>query len=265
MQLSQRVAQVFSRFIPFVTGVVTLCFALCFAIGCGLDGESATGLQDGDYLFESAEGFTPVTGTTVRISFEDGGFGFSAGCNSHGGSYEVQGGRLVLSGLGSTDIGCDRSRHEQDNWLAAFFSSMPLITVEGSRLTFTGDDATLVFLNREVADPDRTLEGRLWTIDTLISGGAASSVLTSRPPTVQFNEDGSVFVDTSCNTSGGSYAVDGSTLTLTELGYTERGCDAAVIESQIQAVLNDGTLTFAIEANRLSLDRGDIGLRATTP
>lgn len=261
MQASQRVVQGLGRVVRFALSVVTLSFAL----GCGLDSDSEAGLQDGVYLFESAEGFTPVSGTTVRISFEDGRFGFSAGCNSHGGSYEIDGGRLVLSDLSSTDIGCDTPLHEQDTWLAAFFSSMPLVTIEGSRLTFTGEDATLVFLNREVADPDRTLTGRLWTIDTLISGGTATNVPVSPAPTVELNEDGSLFVNTSCNTSGGRYVVDGSTLTLSEIAYTERGCDAAIIESHVQAVLTNGTITFTIEANRLSLDRGDLGLRATTP
>lgn len=261
MPLSQREVQGLSRFIPLGTSLV----ALCFALACGLDGDPETGLQDGVYVLDSSDGFTPVAGTNVRISFEDGMFGFNAGCNGHSGSYEVEAGRLILSGLGSTDIGCDTELHEQDNWLATFFSSMPLVTVDGSRLTFSSDDASLVFLDREVVDPDRTLVGHLWTIDTLIDGGAASNVPTSRAPTVQFNQDGTLLVDTSCNTGGGRYVVDGSTLTLTELAYTEAGCDLPIIESQIQAVLSDGTLTFAIEANRLSLDRGDVGLRATTP
>jgi len=265
MQLSQRVVQGFDRFIPARNSLVALCLALGFIVGCGLDGDPDTGLQDGEYVLESSEGFTPVSGTNVSISFEDGRFGFSAGCNGHGGSYEVQSGRLVVSDLASTDIGCDTELHEQDNWLATFFSSMPLITVDGPRLTFTSDDATLVFLDREVVDPDRTLAGHLWTIDTLIGGGAASNVPTSRAPTVQFNQDGTLHVDTSCNTGGGRYAVDGNTLTLTELAYTEAGCDVPVIEGRIQAVLSDGTLSFSIDANRLSLDRGDIGLRATTP
>jgi len=261
VQFSQRAVQGFRRFIPFGARVI----AVCFALACSLDGDGEMGLEDGEYVLESSEGFTPVGGTNVRITFEDGTFGFSAGCNSHGGSYEVQGGRLILSDLSSTNIGCDTARHEQDNWLATFFSSMPSVTVEGSRVTFTGDDATLVFLDREVADPDRSLVGRLWTIDTLISGGGASNVPLSRAATIQFNEDSSLSANTSCNTSGGSYVVDGDTLTLTGVGYTERGCDAPMIESLIQAVLSNGTLTFSIEANRLSLDRGDVGLRAITP
>lgn len=264
MQPSQTV-QRFSRFIPFGTRLVALWFTLGFTVGCGLDGEPDTGLHDGEYVLESSEGFTPVLGTEVRITFEDGRFGFGAGCNGHGGSYEVQGGRLVVSDLASTDIGCATELHEQDSWLATFFTSMPLVTVDGSRVTLTGDDATLVFLDREVVDPDRTLAGHLWTIDTLISGGAASNVPTSRAPTVQFNEDGTLRVDTSCNTGGGRYVVDGNTHALSELAYTEAGCDAPIVESQIQAVLSDGTLSFSIDANRLSLDRGDIGLRATTP
>lgn len=259
MQIRQHVAR------GFGWSLIALGFALCFAPACGLDSKSTTGLEDGVYLLESSEGFTPVPSTTVRLTFEDGSFGFSAGCNSHGGSYEVRDGQLIVPGLGSTEIGCDTERHQQDNFLAEFFTSMPLLTIEGDRLTFTSDDATLVFLDREVADPDRTLAGPLWTIDTLISGGAASNVPVSPAPTVLFNNDGSLHVNTSCNESDGRYAVSGDTLTLTEIAYTERGCNAAIVETQVQAVLGNGTLRFSIEANRLSLDRDDIGLRATTP
>lgn len=239
--------------------------ALCCALGCGLDSDTATSLDDGVYVLESSDGFTSAPDTTVRISIEDGMFGFSAGCNGHGGTYEVRDGRLIIPGLGSTQIGCDAELHTQDDWLAAFFTSMPLLTMEGDRLTFVGDNATLVFLDREVADPDRALIGNLWTIDTLIGGGAASNVPVSPQPTVLFTEDGNVEANTSCNTSGGRYVVNGNTLTLTEMGYTERGCSAASIESHVQAVLNNGTVTFSINANRLSLDRGDVGLRANTP
>jgi heat shock protein HslJ len=117
-----------------------------------------------------------------------------------------------------------------------------------------------------VADPDRPLAGPIWTIDTLIDGGAASNVPTAATPTLQFGSDGTIEVFTGCNSGTGSYTREGQTLVLSAIPYTLRGCAAAetAVGSHVTRVINAGEVTFEIDAARLSIQRGDIGIRALT-
>jgi heat shock protein HslJ len=245
----------------WVLGALVIGLAL---VGC--DGESSLNqqLEGRTFLLQSADGFEPVMDTTVRISFESDRFAFNAGCNHYGGDYELRDGRLVLGTFGSTEIGCDTPRHEQDEWLSDFFGAKPSLTLDGETLTVTGDDATLVFLDREVADPDRPLAGTTWTVDTFIEGGGASNLPLDPAPTLLFREDGSLMVDSGCNTSGGSYTVDGNEITLSDIAFTEKACPGAAgsADMRVQAVIRDGTLHFEIEAGRLTLMRDDVGLGA---
>lgn len=211
-----------------------LLFACCLtstAVGCDAAADPA---GDGDplhgreFLLESADGFTAVPDTTVRIHFgeEEGqpSFGFYADCNHHSGPYEVRDGRLVLLGFGSTGIACDEPLSMQDSLLSDFFRAEPELQLEGHRLTFVGESATLVFIDREVADPDRPLIGRLWTVDTFVTADAASDVPLAEPPTVRFEQEGSVEVFSGCNMGTGSFTQTDGELTLSGMAYTEEGC-----------------------------------------
>lgn len=233
--------------------------------GAGNGNGNGDSVVDRTFLFDSAEGFTPITGTTPRVSFTAGDISFNAGCNSHSGLYELEGGRLIVENLGSTLIGCEAALHEQDEWLAEFFTSSPLLNLAGDQLTLEGSAATLVFLDREVADPDRMLTAR-WTIDTLIDGPVATGGIPGEP-TVSFDARGCVVVFSSCNTASGRYTASDTELELTNMAYTEEGCndaDLMAVEQHVQQVLTDGNLIYAIDAARLTLTRGELGLMATT-
>jgi heat shock protein HslJ len=228
-----------------------------------------TGLAGRQFLLQSAQGYTLVTDTNLRVSFSDDGqeFGFSAGCNSYGGPYTRCGDRLCTNGLGGTEIGCDPDRHTQDEWFADFFEASPRLTLAGASLTFQSESVTLELLDREIADADRPLTGRLWSIDTFISGGAASSSPATAVPTVQFAVDGSFQFFTTCNTGEGSYTRNGQTLTLANVSNTDVACASEAnrfVEASVQRVLTAGDVTFEIEASRLTLQRGTFGLGAKT-
>jgi heat shock protein HslJ len=236
----------------------------CLA-ACGDDAPAEENLDGRSFLLESSEGFDPIAGATVRLSFQDGSLSFSAGCNSHGGDYVVRDGVLIVEGLGNTDIGCDAARHAQDMQLAEFITSMPQLRLDENQLTLTGPEITLVFLDREVADPDRPLANTEWAIDTFIEGGAArGGVPIASAPTLRFEDDGSWQVDTTCNTGTGRYEADGEELVLSSVTYTAASCSgaSAAADAHIQKVLRDGMLTHEIEADRLRLMRGSVGLSA---
>lgn len=229
---------------------------------------SQVGLEGLVFVLESAEGFAPVEGTTVRLSFDGSSLGISGGCNGQSGNYSVCDGRLCLSDLSSTAIGCDAALHAQDAWLSDFFLASPLMTRSGARLTLEGPAATLSFLDREVADPDRPLVGRTWRIDTLIRGNGASAAAssTSASPTIEFRPDGVYAVFTGCNTGGGTYTVGNGSITLSGSAYNEEGCEPplVMVEQHIIELLAGGTVAYEIDARRLTLTREDVGVSATT-
>lgn len=227
-----------------------------------------TGIEGRDFLLSSAQGYTLVVGTTLRVSFDDGQLSFNAGCNSVFGAYSLCEGRLCVSQLGTTDIGCDAERHAQDSWLADFFAATPQLSIGGAALTLQGPNATLELLDRELADPDRPLAGRVWRVDTFFQGGAGSSLPLTAPPTLEFESDGTFSVFDTCNQGEGTYTRSGLTLTVSPVAFTEAGCPGAT-QDQVSARMHElflpgGELTFEIEANRLTLMRGSSGVAALT-
>jgi heat shock protein HslJ len=265
-------------------GVIGAVLVVVLAVGCigkakdgedaGANGAGGSGsgtsleaqLNDRDFILESANGFTPVVDTTVRVFFQDRDFGFSAGCNSFSGAYSIEARELVVDSFGSTNIGCSAALQAQDDSLAEFFSSSPRLSLSGNQLTFQGSDATLIFMDSEVADPDRVLTSGTWVVDSLIEGGAAQAGFPANP-TVRFDTQGNVQVFTGCNSGSGDYEVFNDEITLTGMIYTEEVCNevqSIPVEEHIEQVLQDGIVTFQIEAARLTVLRADIGFMATT-
>jgi heat shock protein HslJ len=226
--------------------------------------EPEVGLAGRDFLLQSADGFLPVADTTIRLSFDARELSFYAGCNSHFGSYSLCDGKLCVSGLGSTEIGCDLPLSNQDQWVADFLIGSPVLEQAGAGLTLAGAGATLEFLDSEVADADRPLTGRTWSVDTIIENGGASASFAQPPATLQFGDDGVVSVFTTCNTGYGSYTRSGQSLTLSSVTYTDQSCEGFFLHERITRVMTAGDVTFEIDAAFLTITRGNVGLRATT-
>ena len=228
--------------------------------------QSGSGLDGTEWLStavtEDGEDRPLVDGTQIRISFNDGQLRASGGCNSMGGAYRVDDGRLTFEGGGMTEMGCDDERHAQDDWLFGFLGSQPSIAHDGDKLTLTSGETVIALQDSEVAEPDLPLEGTTWTVDSLISGDAVSSVPNGATATLVFTDDGRVEVDTGCNTGGGPYEMTDGTLRIGDVMTTLIGCDGAVaqLEMAVLAVLHAGEIDYAIDAGTLTLMAGDQGL-----
>jgi heat shock protein HslJ len=203
-----------------------------------------------------------VDGTQIRLSFTDGQLGASAGCNTMGGAYRIEDGQLLFEGGGMTEMGCDDERHAQDDWLFAFLGAQPSIAQEGDKLTLTSGATVITLQDAEVAEPDLPLTGTTWTVDSIITGDAVSSVPNGATATLVFTDDGRLEVDNGCNVGGGGYEVTDGTLRVGQLVTTLRGCDApaAQLESAVMSVLNADEIEYAIDAGSLTLMAGDHGL-----
>ncbi len=122
--------------------------------------------------------FRLVKGSQLRLSFEDGSIGASAGCNSMSGDARWPTGTLVVDGqsLAMTEMGCDEPLMKQDNWFADLLTSKPTLLQNDSGLTLTSNDTVIIFTNEEVVVPDASLTGTIWQLDSIITGDAASSI-----------------------------------------------------------------------------------------
>lgn len=228
---------------------------------------AAPSLDGHTFLLDSIEGHTLVESTTIRLSFQEDQLNFNAGCNGHFGTYSLCDGKLCVTDFGSTEIGCGEGLHEQDAWLADFLSATPTLSYEPPQLTIADGEVTLEFLDREVADPDRPLTDRVWSIDTFFSGGSASNVPLPSVPTVRFEADGSFSVFDTCNTLDGFYTIDGQELDLRDVSTTDIACTdtgSEYAQNHIGQVFGVGTLSYSINAARLNLMRDELGVGATT-
>jgi heat shock protein HslJ len=238
--------------------LLTACSATGGAPSVGLDGTEWLSTR----VTEDGGDRALVDGTRIRLRFADGQLGASAGCNTFGGSYRIEDGRLIVEGGAMTEMGCDDERHAQDDWLFGLLGAGPSVTQDGDTLTLSADGTVVTLQDREVAEPDQPLEGTTWTVDSIITGDAVSSVPGDVLATLVFTDAGQLEVNTGCNSGGGTYEVTDGTLRIRDLITTLRACDGAAgqLEAAVLAVLNAGEVQYAIDAGSLTLMAGGHGL-----
>jgi heat shock protein HslJ len=209
-----------------------------------------------------------VRATRVRLSFEEGVLGASAGCNQMGGDYRIDARSLIVEEpLAMTEMGCDPERHEQDRWLAAFLTSGPRWSLEGDRLTLSSRGTVMTLQDRETADSDRPLFDTRWTLDGLIDAetvssvpiGITSTLLLHRPDAT--SDELRVELDAGCNKGGGSAELFGAAIAFGPLLVTRMACppEQTQLETQVLSVLS-GKVRYEIQADVLTMTKGERGL-----
>jgi heat shock protein HslJ len=204
-----------------------------------------------------------VAGTRIRLTFTSANLGASAGCNSIGGTYRIDGGRLVFEGGAMTEMGCDPERDAQDDWLISLLASSPTVRLAGSDLTLESGSVVVSLRDREVVEPDANIVGPTWTVESIITGDAVSSVPAGATATLVFNADGTLTVRPGCNQGGGTWKPIGGGIEVSALLLTKMACDGpgGQLESAVLDVLNQGTLAANIESTVLTLQAGGRGLQ----
>ena len=244
--------------LPLTLGTAFLLGA-CAGGGSATPGPTGRELDGRTFLSTGLEGRSLVAGSTVRLGFESGQLSGSAGCNSMGGPYRIDGDRLIAGQLATTEMACDPALMEQDRWLSDLLGGAT-IALDGDTLTLTGVATRLTLVDREAADPDRSLLGTRWVVDGIVSGGAVSSVVAGVTAALTFS-DGRVDVEAGCNTGGGAVQVTDSMLDFGPISLTKMACapGTMAVEGAVTAVLS-GTAGYTIEAGILTLDTGGSGL-----
>jgi heat shock protein HslJ len=208
-------------------------------------------------------------GETIRLTFDEGRLGASAGCNQMSAGYELDGTRLSWTGEPmSTMMGCSEQLMAQDTWLAELLVGGVDASLDGAELVLIAAEVTIALLDEQEAVPDQPLTGTTWTLDTLIDGETASSVPAGvGAPTLEIGDDGTVQVFTGCNRGNGTAEVgdEGTTVSFGPLATTRMACPegGSDVEAQVLAVL-EGEVEVDLDGDQLTLTKGDraLGFRA---
>ena len=240
---------------------------LLMAIGAGCTGTGTSQLASRAFLSVAVTNGGAdrplVAGTRIRLDFRGNELGASAGCNSIGGTWSVQGDRLVFDGAGMTEMGCDADRHAQDDWLVELLSSRPTMRLSGNELTLESGTVVVRLLDREVVEPDLALVGPTWTVESIITGDAVLSLPGGATASLVFKADGTLDIEAGCNRGGSTWSAVGGGLEIGAIGLTKMACEGpgGQLEAAVLAVLEAGTIGASIDASVLTLRAGANGLQ----
>ncbi len=220
-------------------------------------GDAVTGPLDGAYVATDVSGRSLVEGTRIRLILKGGQLSADAGCNQMSGQASVTDDRLVVTGLGMTEMGCEPGRMEQDGWVADLLTSGPRIATGPDGFTLTGDGVTARFATQE-PPADASLEGTTWRLESVVEGDVASSAVGGGEGSApRFRIDGGrVEGFDGCDELAGQVEVTADSIRAGGLGGTQRQC--LVAGAPLADVLAGST--YVVEGDRLTLTRGGTSL-----
>jgi heat shock protein HslJ len=202
---------------------LSVCASVALA-GCGLVPAQAPPSGEGtlegtpwsldSYLNDQGDLVDVLADTEVTAQFEAGEIGGSAGCNRYFGSYEIEGDKLTIGPLGSTEMYClpDEVMEQERGFLAALSGAASYrIEGEGLEIANSEGETVLVF---GVAEPT-PLTGTTWQALHYFDGqDAVVSVLLGTEIVAVFDEEGTVSGSAGCNQYTASYELDDGQITV---------------------------------------------------
>ncbi len=190
---------------------------------------------------------------TVTLTFEDGQASGRAACNSYGGAYDAGDvGSLSFDGFAVTEMACEPELMSLESAYLEALGTVTGFSVDG-RLSLHGDGMDLTF-DEEVPPVALPLVGTTWTLTTIASGDAVSSVLNGTEVTAELTADGTVSGSAGCNRYSGSYTWTDDQLSFSSLASTKMACadDVMAQESAFLASMQE-VASFAIEGSQLTV------------
>jgi heat shock protein HslJ len=193
-----------------------------------------------------------VPGTRIELRLgKTGSIGAYAGCN-HMSSTDVHltNGRLSVTRILSTQIGCPQQLSEQDTWLAHFLEAGPGWQLTGNDLVLRGGDAEIRLVDRQTVTPDRPLTGTRWKIHTWL-------VTTPTEAYLVFDGKGGFTGSTGCSPVHGRVTIAADTVTFADVRHGASICsptDTEPEDSEVLKALRDKA-TYEIDVDQLALSR----------
>ncbi|GAA3384560.1 META domain-containing protein [Cryptosporangium minutisporangium] len=182
-----------------------------------------------------------------------------AACNQISGPVTIDGDRLRVGDLMTTEMGCDPPRMAEDEWLSAFFRATPTWRLAARDLVLATDRTEIRFAPFESTSPP--VIGTRWVVTGLVSGESVGSVPAGVEAFLTFDEN-RVTGSTGCNRLSGSVALESAEVRFGPVVTTKMACGggADATERAVLAVLNAGTVRMSLESGTLRLTAGEKGL-----
>jgi heat shock protein HslJ len=208
-----------------------------------------------------------VAGSEPTLTISGGEASGRAGCNLYGGTISIDGDRVRFSALQMTEMACDEPRMSSEAAYLAALAEVATASRSGDRLVLGGETVELRF-ELVPPQPDQSLVGVNWVLESLVDGEVAASV-AGEPATLRIEEDGHVSGSTGCRGFTARASVDGARMVVSELVTDDRACAAELVgqDEHVLAVL-DGEVMVSISGDQLSLtgrDRLGLDYRAAEP
>ena len=228
---------------------------------CGMLGPDPADL-DGEWVLRSgsADGqpLALVADRVVTLRIDGDEVGGTAACNIYGGTIERSGSTITIGALSMTEMGCDEPTMALESAYLAALAAVTTADRAESSLLLEGPGVELTFA-LDVPEPDASLLGTAWSLESMVTGDAVSSVLG--PATLVFEEDGTMRGSTGCREFTARYELSGADLRVSDLVADQVECEESVA-SQDGHVLGtfEGQVRLSIDGNRLSISGTDRGL-----
>lgn len=120
---------------------VSIVFPLGLLAGCTGSTHSEAAIAGTSWQLTAIDGAAPVS-EDAHIDFRKTDLGASVGCNSIGGDWRIENGRLIAGPLAQTEMYCAEPLWNQEKALNALLTSAPVIVVDGDRMTLTSHGRT---------------------------------------------------------------------------------------------------------------------------
>ncbi len=215
----------------------------------------ATLAQEADVLagtqwrLVSLDGETVLDGTAITLLFDlEGQAAGSAGCNSYGGSYTVDGDEVGFDALISTMMACADDIMAQETAYLTALQAAARYELDEDRLSIeTREDATLVFA------PLPTLVDTTWRLVSLDDEPVRGTL------TLAFDALNRISGEGGCNGFGGNFSATAGAITM-EVISTLMACmddDLTGQEAAYFAALQGSTAYDLSQADQLTLTTAD--------
>jgi heat shock protein HslJ len=246
-----------------------------------------------------ARKLVPVGGESVVLDATTEGELSYTGCNGGFGEGRLDGDRLVVSQVGSTEMACIDAEGEalmaQDTWLAEFLMAGPTVAIDGEKLTLSTDEATVELTDlgpgepKEPVDPGSAddpvsndplgggtggspgaegLWGSRWTITQIDLGTGTgdpgskegvAALADGSAPVLDTTTEGQINF-TGCNGGRGGATLTGDRLSVDGIVATKMACSGPDGEA---LMAQDATLSTIFEAGpTVSIDGDTLTLVA---
>lgn len=177
------------------------------------------------YLNQDGELTPSLPGTSATALFQNGELNGNASCNGYFGSYEVDGSKLSVGPLASTEMFCGSPPGVMDQELGylSALGSAANYAIENEQLVIA-DEAGETVLVYMVAEP-KSLTGNLWQVISYNNGKeAVVSVILGTELTALFDEQGQLSGSAGCNNYTAAYEVEGGNITIGPAATTRMMC-----------------------------------------